>query len=326
MRKLAARLAVNVVLIGMSCIPAQAQTSAAAALQPVLRDYLASACDLGPARLTPESVLEADLDGDGAMDAVLDPGFIACGDGARPLTCGFRACEIVVFMNRDGRLVETASVLSIGVGIIDGTPPRLELMSHNFEETEWMWDGAGFSNPPSTTAITKSAEGVWAYGEHPILGLTAHIDFDGEAMGIACSYFGDNPAMSELAAIRVTPGLATDGKVTIVVEPNEGAGTNHLSDQGRYWEKRGNSCDLNTLGWRNGSSISILDTEITGFGSVDNGVKMILADGQEIMPGEDALAIAGGISVPLKGSAAAIDKLLRSCPMLQQDIDWNCGI
>jgi hypothetical protein len=60
----------------------------------------------------------------------------------------------------------------------------------------------GDSSKPE--ADQPSASGVWTYGTHPKLGLSAHVSIGEEAFGISCD---TPPGTGYVAALRMTLGL-----------------------------------------------------------------------------------------------------------------------
>lgn len=130
---------------GMSAALAQAAPSSGAANETqILRKELARACEGKRALLGQQWGEHADLDGDGRLDLIIDHGGILCNGERGNITCGFRACDVVIYLQRKGRLVEVYTILSIGYELGSGRPPLVKLTGHNFEEGAVRWNGSAF--------------------------------------------------------------------------------------------------------------------------------------------------------------------------------------
>lgn len=291
----------------------------------LIAENMGASCDVGPASYSDEAVHRADLTGDGIDDLALDMGFVTCGDGGRSNTCGFRTCEIYLFVARETGLDLSETFTSIGVEIMPGNPPRLGFMSHDFQRYERSWDGSKFAEASSHVGTTTRDTG-WQYGEHPVLGLSAYTAVGEGAIGIACAYSGTDAAMTGIAAVRATPDLAVDGALTVVHVPSGAGGTMNLKDAGQYLEYVGNTCDTNLLAWQKGSKAFLSKSKITGFTTEGDRTLLHFETGETLFGGDDPEGRLDGQSISLKGSSAAISKLIKACRAVRQDIEWNCGI
>jgi hypothetical protein len=145
-------------------------------------------------------------------------------------------------------------------------------------------------------AFAQTAAGTWVYGNHPVLGRSAHVVIGNQAVGFACNNVGSDLARDDVVAWRATHGLAPantkalTGKIDNMYDI---WGYQTVSKRG-YVETTGNPCE-------------------TGVEDVGKAKTLtVIADGR-------------AKSVPTKGSSAAIRKLIAACPRMKQEIEWNCG-
>lgn len=183
---------------------------------------------------------------------------------------------------------------------------------------------ASTSSKPSS----QSDAPRWAFGDHPVLGRSAHIETLDGAIGLACAYFGDSLAVSHVLALRVTPGLTRNNELTVMFDPISGAGDISFQNKGAYLEYTQSTCGTHLDAFKRSKSLLILDGKYSGFRN-DNGigVSTVVQDGTsiDIRSAEEARQKLRFKIVPLDGSSAAMDRLIASCKAAQRDIVSHCG-
>ncbi|MBO0346064.1 hypothetical protein J0X15_12600 [Roseibium sp. CAU 1637] len=85
------------------------------------------------------SIFEADLNGDGRTDLILDHSGISC-NGAPVLSpeCGMQVCSIKTYIRRDGLLKPVGERLGSILRMISASPPTFEVMNHGGSTTTWI--------------------------------------------------------------------------------------------------------------------------------------------------------------------------------------------
>lgn len=190
---------------------------------------------------------------------------------------------------------------------------------------------------PQSDAATASQQarkahkvlGAWVYGDHPVLGRSAHVQTKAGAIGLTCEYHGNNQAMVEILSLRVTNGMFKGKSLVYMVEGGKAAGTIKRAEGNAFSEIKGNSCDVALSEFGQGSSVIIVDGEIGGINSVDGKMEFTISQAGKttiVTSAQDARARLDGQALSLKGSSAAIKRLLRECPAARRDIENNCGI
>lgn len=178
-----------------------------------------------------------------------------------------------------------------------------------------------------------AAQEEWQYGTHPVLGLSAHISLDdGSAVGLACNQAEFNPISDSFVALRVTDDLVFDGNFVMLFD---GAGDiqTKIGDWSRpgegYTQWAGNTCDTSIDAFRRANALVSTPARITTFGGwgedayVDFEFETLSGrafqrSGYAELPGRRAIS--------LRGSSAAIGRLIAACPSMRIDIEQNCGI
>jgi len=157
----------------------------------------------------------------------------------------------------------------------------------------------------------------WRYGEHPLLGLSAHVSVGQHALGIRC--MPDRGAQYPAAALLLSSDLVRKAKTT---QPNEAVarykflgapdwaeGFVQLNRRGLY-ESTGSTCEVNLDAFKKARMLLFFDD--VDVGKLDD-------RSAERSPGVIA-------RIPLAGAAAAIRQLERACPAIRKDIANNCVI
>lgn len=303
-----------------------------------LADAKLAACDSGKGSFSDGAITEADVTGDGETDLIVDEGLIVCSDKGRSPACGVRTCPISIYVRQNGKLVFTLENISIGVGIGPGNPPAILLMSHDFSEGYERWDGKTFvyadgkpADPgPASPGSPPVIAATWSYGKHPVLGLSAHADLaSGEAIGLACAYEGRSLAQTGIVALRVTPGLVDGNQMTLMFDPDGGAGTLTMTPRSGYSEYVGDTCMTNVDDFQHAAAAVLPHGHIgsvgdkdgkTVFGFERDGKQYEIGGVADLTPFDDVRRIS------LKGSSKAIAQLVGACWAMRQDIEDECGV
>jgi hypothetical protein len=189
--------------------------------------------------------------------------------------------------------------------------------------------------PAAQTARSAPATpGVWSFGRHPRLGLSAHVTVDHHAFGIACfEPQGDEPNGSTLT-IRMTPGIAPmatqpAGAVAVFSEPFGlgGAATYKYDSRGFVYED-GDSCLIDLSRYRAARNIIFLHAEMKSLSFDETGYSMVVVqNGKELRidKATDLGMVQESVTIPLTGSAAALDSLVANCPRYRAQMDEPCG-
>ena len=150
------------------------------------------------------------------------------------------------------------------------------------------------------TAVSIAQPGAapaWVFGDHPVLGKSAHVRIGSDAVGFACGYSGSDLARDDVVSLRVTRGLAPANAQSLTgkVDDLYDIISWRTTDKGTLVEISGNPCEFAIPEVQAAKSLTIT------------------IDGRTTV-------------VPTKGSSAAIGKLIASCPRIKQELAWNCGI
>lgn len=184
------------------------------------------------------------------------------------------------------------------------------------------------SAPASSKTSSQSDAPRWVFGDHPVLGRSAHIETPDGAIGLACAYFGDSLAVSHVLALRVTPDLAHDNQLAVMFDPTFGSGGLPLQNKGVYLEYPEDTCTIHLDDFKRSKSLLILDGKYGGFDHTKGDtVVTVVQDGTNIgvRSVEEARQKLHFKTFPLDGSSTAIDRLIASCKAAQRDIKYNCG-
>jgi|GEM_PF-2744859 len=187
----------------------------------------------------------------------------------------------------------------------------------------------GAAAAPATPSAQK---GVWIYGEHPVLGLSAHVVVDGGAYGIAC--FPPTPGVGYTTMVRATDGLIPNVGEAVgpayVVEGPFGLGGNIRLEptQRGFAELRTDACMVDFDRLKAARELKFLDIDSLSLRADGNSTVMTV--GQEgrsydIRTSGDVAALSGTVVIPLRGSSKALGKLLRSCPAMAAELAEGCG-
>lgn len=184
------------------------------------------------------------------------------------------------------------------------------------------------SAPANSKSSTQSDAPRWVFGDHPVLGRSAHIETPDGAIGLACAYFGDSLAVAHVLALRVTPGLARDNQLAVVFDPTFSTGDISLQAKGAYLEHLNDTCWINLDSFKRSKSLLLLEGKYSAFVTKNGQTTItVVQDGTniEVRSAEEARQKLRFRTLPLDGSAAAINRLVASCKAVQRDIKSNCG-
>ncbi|MEL6587803.1 MAG: hypothetical protein AAFY65_13775 [Pseudomonadota bacterium] len=131
-------------LIGLAA-PAMAQQSNAARY--LLGQEVANACNGAAGRISPGSLIERDLTGDGRDDLIIAHEGIRCSGGgsARSLECGMQVCTTKIWVRQGDLLVEKAFFLGGGIAVAGGNPPAITGYAHGGKTWSMRWNGRSFA-------------------------------------------------------------------------------------------------------------------------------------------------------------------------------------
>lgn len=180
----------------------------------------------------------------------------------------------------------------------------------------------------STKPSAQPGAPGWIFGDHPVLGRSAHIETSDGAIGLACAYFGDSVAMTHVLALRVTPGLAHDNQLAVVFDPTFRSGGVTLQSKGAYLEHPDDTCSVFLDDFKRSRSLLIVDGTYGGFDYTNgNNAITVVQDGRktELHSVDEVRQKLRFRTFPLDGSGAAINRLIASCKAAQRDIKYNCG-
>jgi hypothetical protein len=184
----------------------------------------------------------------------------------------------------------------------------------------------------STAALSPDAPGTWGYGKHPRFGLSAYVDIGHNAFGLSCD---TDPNVGWSVAIKMTPGLVPLAlqtmKATAVFDgPFSLAGTQIFEyNSGGYLQQRSDFCLSNIDRLKASQTLIFLDAPLKSISQQGGGTMMeVTQDGRTvaITKADDMKPLTGSVEVPLTGAAAALDRLIQSCPKLTQQVAEGCEI
>lgn len=155
----------------------------------------------------------------------------------------------------------------------------------------------GASALAAVSTAQPGAAPAWVYGDHPVLGKSAHVRIGSEAVGFACGYTGTDRARDDVVAFRATSSLGPAGakQLSGKVDGYSDIFGWKTTDKGGLLEISGNTCETSLVEAKAATSMTVT------------------IDGRTT-------------SVPTKGSSAAISKLIATCPLIKRDIEEMCGL
>lgn len=109
--------------------------------------HIRDGCSDAKGWFAPDSLIEADLTNDGKKDFIISHYELNCENDSsltRSNLCGFRACSVFFYVQKNGLLIEKEEILSIGVSIEAGDLPVIYLTSPDFVTEAVRWDGHSF--------------------------------------------------------------------------------------------------------------------------------------------------------------------------------------
>lgn len=186
--------------------------------------------------------------------------------------------------------------------------------------------------PSSAEADRPGADGVWTYGTHPKLGLSAHVRMGEDAYGISCE---TPPGTGYAGALRMTTGLVLDATGPLITTslytgPFSISGNQSFEARpGGFVEALGDVCTVDVERLRKSKQLWLLREKMISLEAAagDQTLMTLERDGKRIpiLTEADLPHIVDPIVVPLAGSTAAINRLLRACPNLRRQVAEGCG-
>lgn len=134
------------------------------AVEYLVREQIAAACNGKKGAIDPASVIERDLTGDDKPDLIIHHHGIACEDGGRSGFCGAQECSANLYVRHDTLLraaSEFGAVEWIRVG--EGRVPTIHTVTHGGKPLALKWNGSEFravsaALPSPAAARSKAAE------------------------------------------------------------------------------------------------------------------------------------------------------------------------
>lgn len=188
------------------------------------------------------------------------------------------------------------------------------------------------STQSSAAALPPAAPGTWGFGKHPRFGLSAYVDIGHEAFGLSCD---TDPDVGWSVSIRMTPGLVplalqTMQATTVYDGPFRLGGTRIFEyNSGGFLQQRSDFCMSNIDTLKVSRSLIFLDAPLKSLSHQEGVSTMeVTQEGRTvaIVNADDLQPLTGSVEVPLQGAAAAIDRLIQSCPKLIQQVAEGCEI
>lgn len=171
-----------------------------------------------------------------------------------------------------------------------------------------------------TTGGAVAQTPSWAYGEHPLWGLSASITVGHESVGLKC--LPNRGLGAPAVAVYYTKGLvgqrknrsaadASEPVVTTKFIGAQGEGSGSLSrNPAGYYEDVGNTCEVDLDSFREGRLLLLFDPTVD-----------VMALGGRAEKHPKVIA-----RIPLQGAKTAINTLVKACPAMRRDIANKCGV
>lgn len=164
--------------------------------------------------------------------------------------------------------------------------------------------------------------GVWRFGPHPQLGLSAHIDTEAGSIGIGC--IPPNPNTGGVLGLRFSSSLTKGTHATFITDPvNWPISYPRLAAS---WSGvDGSSCNVPVAALAWARELHIIPADVL-IGGID-AQPWTLSDSTrtvKVSTAAEAMAGFGGYRVPLVGAHMALSQLLATCPAGQAAIAYGC--
>lgn len=187
----------------------------------------------------------------------------------------------------------------------------------------------GSKAPSASAGLPKVPAGAWRYGDHPVFGPSAYVEVGDGTVSLACAYSGTDPTVGDILRLRLTGNILAPGQVTVMFQGRPDAFTIEDETGSGQTEKRGNTCETAVSAFRGADALVLVPGRIDGIQSVGGGTEITIDNGGRrsvIRSAKEGARLPGSRLIPLKGSSAAIGKLIAACPAARLDIENNCGI
>ena len=183
---------------------------------------------------------------------------------------------------------------------------------------------------PAARAMVPAGEAPkWVYGDHPLIGRSAHVVLGGEVFGLACGPGVDQDGQDAPGELRISPGLIKElgrsaGYPIVFEDPyfTPGSVTMSVGPRG-YVALQGDTCGVHVRELQTARVMRFLKPELESVEFRGRTSEMTLRqDGRLIVARSqaDLAAVEDAALVPLSGARAAIGQLLRECRVLRRAI------
>lgn len=188
------------------------------------------------------------------------------------------------------------------------------------------------NDAPGQSSPAAIPDGTWRYGEHPVLGLSAHVVIERGAFGVAC--FPSTPGVGYSTVLLATDGLIPNitgvvGAAHVFDGPYSPGGDKGLRPtQKGFAELRTDACRADIDRLRSARELKFLDVDSLSLRSVGNeAVMTVTQNGRsyDLRTAGDVAALSGTVVVPLRGSSKALGQLIRNCPAIAAELADECG-
>lgn len=174
---------------------------------------------------------------------------------------------------------------------------------------------------------------TWRYGRHPLFGQSAHVDVDGESVGLACGFQGVDLMRGDAVLFRITRGLSPEstkpghGIFFVEGQPSGGSSLFEVHTRG-FLEQKENACGV-VQAFQRGKSIVFAEGTFISLESrgkifitklMQRGVTKVISGDRDLHKLVDTKVI------PLTGAARAIRQLVNACPAITADFRNDCGV
>lgn len=164
--------------------------------------------------------------------------------------------------------------------------------------------------------------GVWRFGPHPQLGISAHIDTEAGSIGIGC--VPPAPNTWAVLGLRFSSSLTRGTHATFISDPvNWPISYPRLAAP---WSGvDGNTCNVPVAALASARELHIIPADVL-IGGID-AQSWPLSDGARtvnVSTAAEAMAGFGGYRVPLIGAHEALRQLLATCPAGQAAVAAGC--
>ncbi|MGU3537492.1 hypothetical protein [Methylobacterium sp. A54F] len=181
------------------------------------------------------------------------------------------------------------------------------------------------ADKPATEAPPPAAAPQWRYGQHPVLGLTAHVGVGEDAFGLACGTGGATRGFF----VRMSPRLGSrpghKPSFALYFPGGGGMGGYAPTQEAGFLQVAEQGCGMDK--YLRGREVLILNAEFVALEWRDRRTTLtIRQDGRPVTIRSDAdlARVESPTRIPLAGIGPAVRSLIRACPMLRAGIAEGC--